>query len=240
MKKIIYIILLFFLFSCDDTLFNTGDIITKKIEITDFDEIFIEDIFDIYLIQDTVCKISAKGGSNILQNLEFNVDENKILTINNTNSARWSRDYDIIELYISVDTLSLLNLNAPSNVYTQNTLITPDLKIFSIAEYAEYNIDVICNNCYIASSGTSGGIIRLNGATNTFTFWARASFQVNAEEFNANYVMVKTESIADCKIHVLKELSIEILRSGNVYYKGDPYKIDYLNEKAKEQLIKLD
>jgi hypothetical protein len=89
MKKTIYIILLFFLFSCNDALFNAGSIITKNIEISDFDEIYVEDIFEIFLIQDTVCKIEAKGGSNLLPNLEFNINENKKLTINDNNSARW-------------------------------------------------------------------------------------------------------------------------------------------------------
>ena len=240
MKITIYIFLLFLLFSCDDALFDAGSIITKNIEISDFDEIYVEDIFEIYLIQDTVCKIEVKGGSNVIPNLEFNIDENKKLTINDNNSVRWSRNYDKIELYISVDTLRFLRLSAPSNIVSQNTLITPELKIFSIADFAEIELDLNCNNCYVVNSGTSGGIINLSGETNSFTFWARASLQINAENFIANYVTVKSESIGDCSIYVNKELSVEILRSGNVYYKGNPETIEYVNEDARNQLIKSD
>ncbi len=240
MKNYLFILFIFLITSCDNALFNTGSIITKNIEILDFDEIYVEDIFEIYLIQDTVCKIEVKGGSNVIPNLEFNVDEDKKLTINDNNSARWSRDYDKIKLYISVDTLRFLELNAPSKIVSQNTLITPELKIFSIADFAEIELNLNCNNCYVVNSGTSGGIIHLSGETNSFTFWARASIQINAENFMANYVTVKTESIGDCSINVNKELSVEILRSGNVYYKGNPETIEYVNEKAKEQLIRLD
>ena len=240
MKKIIYIILLFFLFSCDDALFNEGSVITKNIEISDFKEIYVNDIFEIYLIQDTICKIEVIAGSNLIPNLEFNVDADKKLTINDNNSARWSRDYNKTELYISVDTLRFLKLNAPSNVISHNTLITPELKIYSITDFAEIDINVACNNCYVVNSGTSGGIINLSGETNSFTFWARASIQINAENFIANYVTVKSESIGDCSIHVNKELSVEILRSGNVYYKGNPETIEYVNEDARNQLIKID
>jgi hypothetical protein len=139
-----------------------------------------------------------------------------------------------------LDTLRFLELNAPSKIVSQNTLITPELKIYSITDFAEIEINLVCNNCYVVNSGTSGGIINLSGETNSFTFWARASLQVNAENFIANYVTVKTESIGDCSINVNKELSVEILRSGNIYYKGNPETIEYVNEKAKEQLIKSD
>ena len=240
MKNYLFILLIILITSCDDALFNAGSIITKNIEISDFDEIYVNDIFEIYLIQDTVCKIEVKGGSNLIPNLEFNVDENKNLTINDNNSARWSRDYEKIELYISVDTLRYLRLNAPSKIVSQNTLITPELKIFSITDFAEIELDITCNNCYVVNSGTSGGIINLSGETNSFTFWARASLQINAENFIANYVTVKSESIGDCRIYVNKELSVEILRSGNVYYKGNPETIEYVNEDARNQLIKSD
>ena len=228
------------LFSCDDTLFNAGSTITKSIEIDDFDEIYVADIFEIFLIQDTICKIEVKAGTNLIPNLKFNVDEDKKLTINNENSGRWSRSYDKIELYISVDTLQLLWLDAPSKIVSQNLLITPELKIYSIDDFAEIDLNLSCNSCYVANSGTSGGIINLSGETNTFTFWARASVKINAENFIANYVSIKHESIADCSIHVNKTLSVEILREGNLYYKGDPESIEYMNEDAKDQLIKLD
>ena len=240
MKKSILIIFLLFLLSCDNTLFNEGDIITKNIEISDFKEIHVNDIFEINLIQDTVCKIEVIAGSNLIPNLEFKVDEDKKLSINDNNTSRWSRDYDKIELNISVDTLWFLRLNSSSKIVSQNTLITPELRIMSITDYSEIDIKLKCDNCYIVNSETSGGIINLNGETNSFTVWARASLQINAEKFMANYVTVKTESIGDCYINVNKELSVEVFRSGYVYYIGDPYKIEYINEEAKEQLIKID
>ena len=82
-----------------------SEILYIIIDRKNFNKIFIDDIFDIYLIQDTICSIEAKGGSNLLSNLEFNVNEQKELRIDDNNTARWTRDYDKIELYISVDTL---------------------------------------------------------------------------------------------------------------------------------------
>ena len=240
MRNLIYILLLLLIFSCDDTLFNEGDIITKEIITDDFDQIYVEDIFDIYLIQDTVCSIKAKGGSNLLPNLTFKVNDDKILSIDNNNSARWSRSYDKIELYISVDTLWFLRLNAPSKVISVDTLVTPELKIFSITDFAEYDINLDCDNCYIVNTATSGGIVNLSGSAITFSFRARGSFKINAEDFISDHVTVTSETIGDCSIFATRSIEAEVLRSGYVYYKGTPETITYINDKAKQQLIKTD
>jgi len=240
MRYIIYILILLQISSCDDTLFNEGDITTKEIIVNDFDEIYVEDIFDIYLIQDTVCSIKAKGGSNLISNLTFKVDDDKILSIDNNNSNRWSRSYDKIELYISVDTLWFLRLNAPSRVVSLDTLVTPELKIFSITDFAEYDINLDCNNCYIVNTSTSGGVVNLTGKAVTFSFRARGSFQINAQDFTADHVTVTSETIGDCSIFANNSVEAEILHSGNVYYKGTPETVTFINDKARQQLIKTD
>ncbi len=239
MRNVIYIIILLFIFSCDDAFMDKGSIVTKSIEISEFNKIYIENIFEIHLIQDTLCKIEAKGGSNLLANLEFTVNEEHRLTIYDNNTASWSRDYDKIELFISVDSLRWLQLNAPSKIISQNTLITPELKILSITDFSEIDIDIKCGNFYVVNSEPSGGIINIRGNTNTFNFWARGSLQVNAENFEAKNVTVKTESIGNCYVSASESLKVEISRTGNVYYKGNPETIEFANENTENQLIKI-
>jgi len=239
MKNIVYILFLFIFFSCDDALFDKGPVVTKQIETDDFREIYVEDIFDIYLLQDTMCKISVKGGSNVISNIHFEVDADGKLTISDSNTNRWSRDYERSELYISVDTLYFLRLNQPSYVYCVDTLITPELKIFSIADYTDIHVKLNCNNCYVVNSGTSGGYISIEGNTNSFSFWARAALRIDALNFASKYVTVESESIGDCKVNVSKQLSVEILNSGDVFYTGNPDTIIYINEQAKDKLFKV-
>lgn len=239
MKSWIYILFLLLLFSCDDTLFNEGDIVTKEIEISDFEKIYVHDIFDIYLLQDTVCKIEVKGGSNLLPNLEFNVDTEKILTIDDNNTARWSREYNKIELYISVNTLSWFELKAPCNVSCLDTLKLPHVYFVTIDDYSELDLLVKSNFLYFVNSGTSGGILTVKGETDIFNFWARASVKINAQNFIANKTTVKSESIGDCYIHANEYINVEILNDGNIYYTGSPETIEYVNDRAREQLIEL-
>ena len=222
--------------SCDES----SDIITKNIEISNFDQMYVNDIFDINLIQDSVCKIEIIAESNLIPKLNFTIDENKILHISNDNTANWIDNYNKPILNISVDTLWFITVNSPSKIISQNTLLTPELKIISSAEYSDISLNINCENFYFACSETSGGKMYVEGKTNSFTANQRGSYEINSENFISNYVYITQESIANCYIHVLKELSIEIFRSGYIYYKGDPNKIEYLNERAKEQLVKLD
>jgi len=236
MRKFIYILFLLFIISCDES----SDIISKSIEVSDFDQMYIEDIFDINLIQDTVSKIEIIAESDLIPEIKFTVDEKRILTISNNNTARWADNYNRPTLNISVDTLRSITLNSPSKIVSQNTILTHELIIVSKAEYSDINLNITCDNFYFACSETSGGNLNIEGTTNKFTVYQRGSYEIDTENFIANYIFIEQNSIANCYIHVLKELIIKILRSGNIYYKGDPYNIEYLNEKAKEQLITLD
>lgn len=239
MSRYFYILFLIVLFSCDDTLFNSGNTESKEIKISNFKEIYVDDIFEIYLIQDDSCKIKAIGGSNLLPNLEFQVKDKK-LTISDDNAARWSRDYDKIELYISVDTLNYLRLNAPCKVVSQNTLTTQNFTIWSITDFAEYDLMLDCHTFYVVNNSSSGGIMDLQGKASNFSFWARGSFQLNADKLIADHVTAKNESLGDCSVHATEYLSAEILREGKVFYTGNPETIEYVNQKAREQLVKLD
>lgn len=239
MKNFIYIIFILLTISCNDILFNSGDTITKEIEIEYFKEVYIEDIFDVFLIQDTICSIKVKGGSNLISNLEFNVDSDRKLTVSDNSSASWSRSYDKIEFYITVDTLDFLRLNAPCKVISQNYLTTPNFKIWSITDYAEFDILLDGTNFSFTNNATSGGSINLSGEVNNLSFRTRGSFKLNAGNLVARNVSLTNESMANCYVYATESLSVKIYREGNVYYKGNP-SIEYLNERAKEQLFKID
>ena len=232
-------IILTIITSCNDTLFNSGDIISKDYNIDEFNEIYVNDIFDIYLIQDSVCKINAKGGNNLLPYIDFKVTEGK-LYITNNNTAQWSRNYERIKLYISVKEINFLRLDESSNVITLDTLITPKLTVYSINDYSDISIIVKCTNFHIVNEGTSGGYFTIKGETINSNIWNRGSCIIYAIDFSSKKAIVKNESIGDCYINVLNILETEILRSGKIYYKGNPETISYINDHTKSQVINIE
>ncbi|MBI9053654.1 MAG: DUF2807 domain-containing protein [Bacteroidales bacterium] len=240
MRNLLLIIFIIFtLSSCDDALFNSGDTISMEYELDDFSEIYIEDIFDVFLIQDTICKIELIGGSNLLPDVEFNVSDSK-LNISNNNGGNWSRNYERIKVYLSLKDITLLRLNESSNISCIDTLILPKLNVYSINDYSDISLTINCDNFYIVNSGTSGGYFTIKGKAINSKLWPRASCIIDARDLESIKSNIHNESIGNCYAGICQTLEVEILNSGNVYYKGNPETITYINEQAKEQLIKLD
>lgn len=239
MKRSYFIIsLIIATLSCDSTFMNSGDINRIDVQIDEFTEIFINDIFDVYLYQDTTCKLSIEGGSNLLPGISYKVTDGK-LSVSNENTARWSRDYEKIKLHISVTKLLYLYLSESSKIQTMDTIITPQLEVFSITDYADFYLTVKCDNFYFVNAGISGVYIELKGSARNFSSWIRATAILKADEFVSENVIIDTESIGNCYVHATKELTVGISNSGKVYYTGNPDTITFLNDRAKQQLLEL-
>lgn len=239
MKNYLLFFSLILILSCDNALFDSGSIVTKEYKLEDFNEIYIEDVFDIYLTQDTVCSLKLEGGSNLLSDINFEVRD-KEFHIKNDNGANWSRKYEQIAVHISLKDITFLKVDESANVQSIDTLKLPKITIWSITDYADIDLTIESDNFYIVNESTSGGYFTIKGETVNSGIWARGSCIIDASELKTVNTDIKTESIGDCTINVSAKLEVEISRTGNVYYKGNPSEIDYVNEKAKDQLIKID
>ena len=233
------IILLVILTSCNDALFDEGDIVSKNYDLDEFNEIYINDVFDIFLIQDTICKLKIEGGSNLVPNINFKVTDN-ILSIENDNNANWSRNYERIKLYISLKDIKFLKINESVNIKTIDTLTIPELNIHSINDYSDILINIKCNKFFIVNEGTSGGYFTIKGEAIYSGIRARGSCIIDAKDLLSETSVIRNESMGDCYINVSNTLKAEILGSGNIYYTGNPETINYLPDSTKGQLINID
>lgn len=237
-KNIIIVVFVILTLSCDNALFNSGKTIKKSFYLGDFSEVYINDVFNVFLIQDTVTKLELEGGENLLPNIEYYIKDDQF-HISNGNSANWSREYERINVYLSIKNISFLKIDESSNVKSEDTLHLPNLRVWSINDYTDIDLIVNCNNFYIVNEGTSGGYFKIQGKSNTTGMWARGSCHIDTKDLISKTVSVKNESIGNCSVYATENLKVEILRSGDVYYKGNP-SIEFVNEKAKSQLFKID
>lgn len=238
MKKYLFILLVI-LTSCNDALFDTGELISKEYALDEFNEIYINDIFDVFLKQDTICKLKIEGGSNLVPNINFKIKDNK-LSIEDDNNANWSRNYERIKLYISVKKISFLKINESANVKTIDTLIAQRLTVYSINDYSDISITVKCDDFIFINEGTSGGYLTVKGKASYSGIWARGSCTVDAIDFLSEKTVIKNESIGDCYVNVSNILDAKIFRLGNIYYKGNPKTINYTQDNSTGQLINID
>ncbi len=238
MNRLVYILILFLaLISCDDALFNAGDTITKEFEMDEFDEIYINDIFNVCLIQDTIYKITVRGGSNLISNIEFDLNEH-ILNVNDNNTARWSRKYERIQINIHFKSLERFILKESSYIYSIDTIRCDDFLIHALAEFCDIDLIISANKLHFANSSTSGGLYNIKGKTENFIAWIRGSGQLQADNFNSKYIYLRTTTIGDCYVFAENELTVKFENTGLIFYKGDP-QINNETPNYNNQLIKI-
>lgn len=237
---ILFFVLTFSLSSCIDEWFGSGDIVREEFKLDEFNKIRIHSSFEIYLKQGSEHKIEIEAGEDLIPNIDFNVNSDQELSISDENKNNWLRGYDKIKIYLTFEDLILLTLKSTSSVETKDTVHVQELLIFAIGEYADMDLKINSDRTYLVVSESSGGYYKLSGNTYHFDFWARGSAIYNAKEFKCISSKAQSESIGDCYINVSDYLEVEIQNSGNIYYYGNPGTINYLTERAKSQLIKLD
>lgn len=225
MKKISFIsvIAYFILISCsNDNLFITGqgEVITKEIELEDFNSIAISGSHKVIISQGDVQKIEVTGHSNIIERLKRKVNQ-EIWCIELQNG-----NYKNAELVINLimPETNSLKLSGSGSILVNEFYSTENLTIrTSGSGRIELNKNIGCENLNISIDG-SGSVY----ANNQFENLQQLDIDIDG---SGNYFGSKnpTENCnisisgsAQCDVFVYDFLSVKIAGSGRVNYKGNP------------------
>lgn len=238
-----YMFLFFLLTACKkeslfDCLKGSGKTITEERIVDDFTKIEVKNIFNIYLLQDTITKVRIKGGKNLLPLITTKV-KNGTLFLDDENTCRWSRDYERIEMYITVHHLDEITLSEPCYISSKDTIYGDNIEILALAYMNEGDLHLHYNYIYFVSSHTAGGKLTLAGNVNRAKIVTFNSIHVDAIHLVSSHAELYSKSIGDIYIYCTEKLYAEILNSGNIYYKGNPAHTDSIIT-GEGQLITLD
>lgn len=237
MRNILIILFAILILSCDEIWLDTGDTTEREIELNEFKDIFINDIFNVYLSQDTVYKAVIKGGSKIISNVELNQDGH-ILNIN-YNKTEWLSEYNRINITIHFVDIDDITLTEPSNLYSNDTIKTESILVHALAEYSDLDLIVNVSNFHFANSESSGGVYNIKGKTDKFTCWVRGSGILQAENLRVQSIYLRNSSIGNCFVNAITDLTVKFENSGLVYYSGNPLIVIETPEFS-DQLIKME
>jgi len=200
---------------------SAGPEITVEFDKGNFTQIELYDVFDVVLIQDTLCKISVTAGENILPAIQF-VNDSGVLKIDNAATFRWSRAYTRPKLHIRVNKLEKIVFESPSKITSANTIMADHLTIYAISNLNEGELDIDANLLVLHSSYTSTGKFILKGKANRARFKVYAAYHLDASAFNVSHALVRNASIQDLEVNVSEYMEMEILNSGNIILTGKP------------------
>ncbi len=212
---------LFLQISCKKTAFTAGEIVKKIIIFENFDTLEINDEFNVFLLHSDTNKIEIRAAENIIENIDCTIN-NKLLSISDSNKNEWFRGgYDEINIYISTDSLSGINILSSCKISTCDTLRAKYLTVRTNKNIVNINLSVNCYQLHFKAWNATGEY-RFSGNCTNFYVENFGYGYVNSYDLYSRYTYVYNYSTADCDVRASEKIIYEIYGNGNVNCKGKP------------------
>lgn len=246
MKKIIilFVLTFFFLGSCkkaeNRSCFKSiGKNTEKTIELTSFDKLFLKEHIEYLLIQDSTDKLVIKGGENLVNFINWSIDDDGVLYIENKNKCNFLRKLNqIIICEIHFTSLSNVQFEGTEPMKNIDTLNVPYF-VMMIRDGAG-SVNLTLKSLIINSDISHGwGDYTLSGTTNYARISARSNGFCDVQNLKIkDSVFVSSETVGKIILNANEiPLSAEIKSFGDIWYYGNPTSIS-VKELSTGKLIK--
>ena len=201
---------------------------------TGFDQILLDLPGDVYISQGQDFNIEITAQQNIIDEIETEVTGSLLVIRNN----RCIRSYKTIRIDITLPEISSLEVDGSGDIYVLDRFSGSNLDLFvkgsgSIDMLGDYqkvylevdgsgDISMDTEAIEFETRVKGSGDVFLTGETQIHNVDMDGSGNLESFDFVSEVCDVKIEGSGDADIHVTDELSVRILRSGDVRYKGTP------------------
>ncbi|MBC8883990.1 DUF2807 domain-containing protein [Flavobacterium piscinae] len=135
MKKLILIfVMATFFYNCEkpgDCIKSTGEMVTREIEVTPFETVFVYTGIGLVIKQGPEYKLEVKSGENLIDDIEVKV-ENNTLTLKDKTTCNWVRDYGQTTVYITAPSLSDIHSKTEQEIRSDGVLSYPIIRLYSM------------------------------------------------------------------------------------------------------------
>ena len=207
-----------------DCLTSTGKTINQLRSTGNFSKVELHNSIDLIIYPVTLPFIQVSAGEHLIEGIITELQENT-LYIRNENKCNWVRSFENkYTVKIGVQSLDDIEYHGSGNIHFMDTIKTNDFifnswngsgSTFLIIECATSNINNNAGRPDIHVSGISGVSYVYNHDVSS----------IDASDLISGFTFMRNSSTGDCRVYVTKELEAEIVDSGDIYYKGNPYKV---------------
>lgn len=221
-----FIIWIFLIVSCRKPsertcLKNAGVNNILKKEISLFEELIVNNDFDLTLIQDSLNLIEIEGGKNLIELLNIE-EKNTKLILNNKNSCQFLRSYKKrIAAKLHYTRFNKITFTGSGSIINTGILTFDTLLIINENSSGSINLKVNANKVYSKIIlGTTD--VTISGKTN-FSYAYNGSFGwINHKELITDDAACFNNSSGAVEIFSKQKLNAQLKGTGNVYVYGSP------------------
>ncbi len=228
-KSIITLVILAFTFSVNaqdwwgngKRIKGNGNVVTKTRTVSDYDGISVGGSFDVVLVKGKEGEITIKGEENIIPYIITEVKSGtlKVKYKKNTNIRTTKR----LTVTVPFKAIEKVSLGGSGNIRSESVIKADELSV-GLGGSGDIKL-VIEANELSAKIGGSGNI-KLEGNAKEFNSSIAGSGSIKAYGVKASIANANIAGSGNVRITVTDKIKAKVVGSGNIYYKGDPAKID--------------
>ena len=235
---ILFMLSLPLLTTCNKALFDAGKNETREIVIDKpFSIIYIDNIFDIILFNDTINKVLVTCGENLQPLVSAEVKED-ILYLNHSVKNNWSRSYQKINLEVHLSSFPRIDIHQPVSLKTKGVFKGDSFVVIDWGKVSEVDVNLDVNYCVINMSSDNFGYFKAKGKAQYSDIWGWGSATVRTDSLVSQNCHVTQRGMADVYVNVTGQLSVSLEFTGNVYYAGNPASTIIEKQVSSGKLIK--
>jgi hypothetical protein len=227
--------LLVFSYSC-----NRGDKlderITQEFGNREFTWVNVNNVFDIYLVQDTAWSVSVKGSPKAMEGLKISYVGDTLILDRRRKGEAFRPKTGNPEVYLHFDSLSRINTYETCYIKSVNAITGYSLGIVDETKFTEVDLE-LNNRTFYYWNNPNGSLLRLKGRALELKLWHSGLSSIDATALNTDLVIAENSSQGETKVHVNTELIYKLASTGNIVFIGNPSKITKIPAEGTGKLV---
>jgi hypothetical protein len=200
------------------TITGSGNVVTQKEPITDFDRVDISHSFEVAISQGEGFSVVIRVDDNLVEHLNV-VKSGDSLKIGLKPARSYNFRNAILEAEVTMPELTGLDLSGASNVTITGFSSAEALSV-GLSGSSSLHGDIEAGDASIKLSGSSD--VTLNGSAGDLTIDASGSSDANLGDFPVADADVKLSGSSTATVNPSGRLDVSASGASNVYYLGDP------------------
>jgi len=197
------------------TIEPSGNIITKEVSVTPFDQLDVSGVFSLMLVQGAKEEVRIEADDN-LQSLFEVKNEGSKLTISMKKDVNFSGKIKM-KVYVTFKNLKSMDLKTVGNVLSEANMSFNDL---GINNKSVGNVDLKLTAQKLNMDNKSVGNVKLSGKADDVTINNKGVGSIQAASFVVQKMDIDNSGVGSAEINAEKELKVKDSFLGKVTNKG--------------------
>lgn len=163
--------------------------------------------------------VEINGQQNILDEIELKMKNTALIIKTKANIING----EPVVINITMPKMESLSVVGSGEISVKETIKSPQLSM-GVSGSGSIKADAVCDELYGIISGS--GSVQCSGSSGKLDITINGSGEFEMENLRADYCKATVTGSGNIKVNVISSLEAIISGSGNIYYKGNPEKVN--------------